>query len=1032
MSCPLPDSPSLVLTPIRAHYLKKSLVLLQLRTELHDLTSAPADNASTLAYLGPPFAPHRSRLPRLDLPFLKYFFRHFVLSFPFLAAAPNDFYSDKLQPFVDSVLARNLSPSLLLDDSDTHDPASRKFIARVERSLAMFLSSAIKLDEPEDVLRLSQADLQSLERAVSKRLAKHATRTSLFHVNIVCVRTVTDKGRVRSRVHEEFLIRTTLSHDKQVCVARRYGDFRTLADELRKAHPDFIVPSPPPKDRTAVDVTIPPPSPSLSDHTFSSDPDPSVPGSFYATQSNGRHPPPRLSREKNRLTLRAYLHTLLANPPFSSSPVLRSFLFSGPTRLSPQEQEDARRREEADRVREQGRKEFARQISARVDQLREAVSTVKGEIVGRDGLSHVFAIIKITPHVRQLPENYQAVLEWARISLASTIFQTFVASDNSSETFASLKRIHGLVPYFLLKAALKISNPVTMIRNVLDIFLAQPFGGRSLLQRMFTSSLTEEVRSLNTYIEHVAAKIDSPPLCEKVRLFVHAPREIQEMHRVNARLKHTHLLKVVLMGPEQPVLSRSLAARVDRSWMKWAAWMSEKQRQGRGKGAESDSEQGPTDEEAWLFEDLRVLAKLHLRLRDREQLIALIFEGVTAELLKDIITIFYTPLAQVYRAASIAESLGDLQNFINDLIRTVEQREDLSQSDPSSTVQAFIDLVNRHEQSFYSFVHKVHSKGQGLFDNLMKWIERFLTAIREGIGASSLDVEGNKIVLETVLPAGGEERAKIMEEVDKVMRWHYLNKIAHEEKLRSRFRRAQKGTEMDADAEDEAAQVLINGVAGEFDFGDLVRANAAELAAEESDEDDDSDDDDYGDDDNSDEDTSEYETDSDEAEENMAPMHNNLQIPSVCSSTTRLPPSRVGTTEVAARSTLPETPPQLLAPRPRSLSLRSTKSMKPLGKLHSTVDAPPAPPVPAHFDKSLPPPPPGPSLPRRRSTEHLTASPERNPGGDPHLPPPSSQRPPHKPRKKAAATTQPPELRHIPTLLPIFVEMMRPLLRPQL
>jgi hypothetical protein len=49
---------------------------------------------------------------------------------------------------------------------------------------------------------------------------------------------------------------------------------------------------------------------------------------------------------------------------------------------------------------------------------------------------------------------------------------------------------------------------------------------------------------------------------------------------------------------------------------------------------------------------------------------------VTADLLKDIITIFYSPLAQVYRAASVADSLGDLQNFVNDLIRTVEQSED--------------------------------------------------------------------------------------------------------------------------------------------------------------------------------------------------------------------------------------------------------------------------------------------------------------------------------------------------------------------
>jgi hypothetical protein len=54
----------------------------------------------------------------------------------------------------------------------------------------------------------------------------------------------------------------------------------------------------------------------------------------------------------------------------------------------------------------------------------------------------------------------------------------------------------------------------------------------------------------------------------------------------------------------------------------------------------------------------------------------MVVQGVTADLLKDIITIFYTPLAQVYKAASIADSLSDMQSFINDMIRTVEQVEE--------------------------------------------------------------------------------------------------------------------------------------------------------------------------------------------------------------------------------------------------------------------------------------------------------------------------------------------------------------------
>lgn len=40
------------------------------------------------------------------------------------------------------------------------------------------------------------------------------------------------------------------------------------------------------------------------------------------------------------------------------------------------------------------------------------------------------------------------------------------------------------------------------------------------------------------------------------------------------------------------------------------------------------------------------------------------------------ITIFYEPLAKVYKAANIADSLYDLQVFITDLIKTVESAED--------------------------------------------------------------------------------------------------------------------------------------------------------------------------------------------------------------------------------------------------------------------------------------------------------------------------------------------------------------------
>lgn len=165
------------------------------------------------------------------------------------------------------------------------------------------------------------------------------------------------------------------------------------------------------------------------------------------------------------------------------------------------------------------------------------------------------------------------------------------------------------------------------------------------------------------------------------------------MHRLiellatrNTAAEKIHVLAVVLRSGEAPMLSRPQLNRVMRCHRAHVMYLRQRERL-----ADSDDDEGPEDEDAWLFEDLTVLAKLYGRLRDRQQIIELVFEvrhvqglrrhvlkyellqGTTADLLKDIITIFYAPLAQVYKAASIADSIGDLQNFVTDLIKTVEQ-----------------------------------------------------------------------------------------------------------------------------------------------------------------------------------------------------------------------------------------------------------------------------------------------------------------------------------------------------------------------
>ena len=190
------------LTPIRAHYLKKALIQLEFARELQLITAGGPGNVSTLSYLGPPFSPLPKDAPPADIPFLKYIFRQFVLTFPFVAVAPKDFYSQKLQPFVAVLISRGLTPTSALDDEVQESALQKKILQRMERNLSLFLGSAIKLVEAEEVVRLTQADLNRLEALTAKRERRRARSKDSFDVNIVTVRTVIEKGRLRNRAHD--------------------------------------------------------------------------------------------------------------------------------------------------------------------------------------------------------------------------------------------------------------------------------------------------------------------------------------------------------------------------------------------------------------------------------------------------------------------------------------------------------------------------------------------------------------------------------------------------------------------------------------------------------------------------------------------------------------------------------------------------------------------------------------------------------------------------------------------------------------
>ena len=213
---------------------------------------------------------------------------------------------------------------------------------------------------------------------------------------------------------------------------------------------------------------------------------------------------------------------------------------------------------------------------------------------------------------------------------------------------------------------------------------------------------------------------------------------------------------------------------------------------------------------AQLFAHLKQLLKLYTRQRDKAMMLRIVEEvsygapfmvdhlrsadslqPVTLQLFKDLFLIFYEPLIRVYKSANVYDSVTDFAVFADDIIQVVEkaQRQDAS-ADPNQTVQAFIDLCQRHEHNFYKFVHEVHLHDNGLFEQLMGWLENILSFLRHGPAGGTLDMNA---LFQGGVDTGLIDGPVATDEVDRLIQWHEARKKWHQDKTRQKMA-AESGT----------------------------------------------------------------------------------------------------------------------------------------------------------------------------------------------------------------------------------------------
>lgn len=207
-----------------------------------------------------------------------------------------------------------------------------------------------------------------------------------------------------------------------------------------------------------------------------------------------------------------------------------------------------------------------------------------------------------------------------------------------------------------MKNVIRIANPAAVMSGLLDIFLAQPFGARSLMHRIFSMTLNDGIRSFQKSIDALAAKIGDPVFCDKLKKFSDSAEDVKATIRAEAEADDVDLIVAIL---RTELITPSLnSQQIGTIFNAYVAWNS---------AVENVDEEMKTG--AQLFSYLKQLLKLYTRQRDKSMMLSMIEEPVTLQLLRDLFTIFYEPLVRVYKSANVYNSVTDFAVFVDDVIQ---------------------------------------------------------------------------------------------------------------------------------------------------------------------------------------------------------------------------------------------------------------------------------------------------------------------------------------------------------------------------
>lgn len=756
------------LSPTQEHFLKKFLVEACLAEELLVLSEPRC-----LEYLGPPFRPPSDQQSPHNLPLLRYFFNHFVATFPFVAMNPKnkqvEFWRDTVQPFVESFNNKKISGSVQRKENVTK---RSQVSTRVLRLMLLFFNSMLGSKKELDYLtgdHLKPSDQGKLDK-ISKAptqvivgLDSFQCPSSLddylrmnfinnYNINIIAVDTMSREAALswnlnplhylssQKQTYNLFIIQVTRRSRKgglymyeSHFVSRSYSEFKALELSLKTTFSRLMITKLPLKFKNDLGVL---PLKESFPITGASETPPIH--EAHHLESFTRQNASKYHKEKLRLALRGFINSLLSKPEIANSKPFDLFI-NDPAKiyhdLTPDQLADYQQRALLENYRLETQEEFQEHISGVVLELAKNFEHFKEELItDPKKLSQVFEEFSESKLLDDIPALLVSFMEWCKLEVAATLYQIFLTQDNSAEWLQKCRKFHRLFPYRMCYGILKYTNPMKIMSRIVDLLLLDvPSFSRkknesnNLLSMTFVMLLDEDLGDFSKerakLLGHASMRQpDCAAFIKRINFYVNtADQNLQAELREENLLGNMNLLLTILSSDRLlPKLSESeLRFYKEEILPSYEAYT-------------KLNDRVPT-EKASVYLLLEQLLQLEVRSRDKENLKKLWKEPELTQLIKKFLTVFYQPLMSVMKKCNVHLVFSDWQHFLDDLfaeLTNLDEGEMYFLSTPE-IFDRFKSLLDKHEKTLWKFLHDLYTKDdQQLFMKLIAWIESFLVAIR--------------------------------------------------------------------------------------------------------------------------------------------------------------------------------------------------------------------------------------------------------------------------------------------------------------